>query len=210
MSEPDSKADLIRKLRNGDDEAFAALFSRHREQLRKMLQFRMDRRLQAREDPSDVLQEVYIDALKRIPHFIKKDELSFYVWLRQVAIQCLTDLHRRHFNAEKRDIRQEVSLNNRRNASNSTSMAIQLVAQMASPSQMMMEAELVSQIETALESMDELDREVLAVRHFEDLRNSEVAEVLGISEAAASNRYVRALSRLREVLQRAPGFFEQN
>jgi RNA polymerase sigma-70 factor, ECF subfamily len=75
---------------------------------------------------------------------------------------------------------------------------------------MMMEAELVSQIETALESMDELDREVLAVRHFEDLRNSEVAEVLGISEAAASNRYVRALSRLREVLQRAPGFFEQN
>ena len=208
MSAPASQAELLDKLQMGDRQAFAELFSRHRDQLRKMLQFRMDRRLQAREDPSDILQEIYIDGCQRIPHFIKKPELSFYVWLRQLATQRLIDVHRRHFTAEKRDIRQEVSLNKRRMASNSTSMAIQLVAQMASPSQMVMEAELVRQIEDALETMDELDREVLAIRHFEDLRNSEVAEVLGISEAAASNRYVRALTRLREVLQRAPGFFE--
>ena len=208
MSEPDLQQELLERLRDGDSHAFAELFSRDREKLRKVLLFRMDRRLKSREDPSDILQEIYIDAYQRIPHFLKKPERSFYVWLRQLTIQRLIDVHRRHFSAEKRDLRQEVSFNKRHPVSNSASMAIHLVSQMASPSQMVMEAELIRQIEDALESMEELDREVLAIRHFEDLRNSQVAEVLGISEAAASNRYVRALTRLREVLQRDPEFFK--
>jgi len=204
---PDSALNeiLIARLESGDDHAFADLFAVYRARLKQMLEFRMDRRLRQREDPSDILQEVYIDAHQRMCHYLKKPELSFYVWLRQLTTQRLIDIHRRHLMAEKRDVRQEVSIS-RRSAGTSASIARQLVARLASPSQLAMQVELVAQIEDSLESLDPIDREVLALRHFEELRNSEVAEVLGLKEAAASNRYVRALSRLRDILDDTAGF----
>lgn len=209
MSDSSLNDELVARLETGDDHAFVELFSRYRTRLKRMLEFRMDRRLRGREDASDILQEVYIDAHQRMPHYLKKRELSFYIWLRQLTTQRLIDVHRRHLKAEKRDIKQEVSINRRSTAATSASMAIQLAAQLASPSQVAMQAEMVVQLEVALDEMDEIDREILALRHFEELRNSEVAEVLGIKEAAASNRYVRALSRLRTVLERLPGFLNE-
>jgi RNA polymerase sigma-70 factor (ECF subfamily) len=200
--------ELIARLEAGDDHAFVELFSSYRARLKQMLEFRMDRRLRGREDASDVLQEVYIDAHQRMSHYLKRPELSFYIWLRQLTAQRLIDIHRRHLKAEMRDVKQEVSINRNAGAS-SASMAMQLVAHLASPSQLAVRAEMLAQTEEALESMDAIDREVLALRHFEELRNSEVAEVLGLKEAAASNRYVRALSRLRDVLAKFPGFFDE-
>lgn len=210
MSDSGLNDDLVLRLQAGDDHAFAELFSVYRSRLKQMLEFRMDRRLRGREDASDILQEVYIDAHKRMAHYLKRPELSFYIWLRQLTTQRLFDIHRRHLKAEKRDIKQEVSIDRRRMASTSASMAIQLADHLASPSEVAIKAETVAQIEVTLDQMDPIDREVLALRHFEELRNSEVAEVLGIKEAAASNRYVRAVSRLREALEELPGFFDEN
>ena len=197
------------RLREGDEEAFVDLFARYRGRLKQMLEYRMDHRLRGREDASDVLQEAYIDARMRLPHFMKKPQLSFYIWLRQVTTQRLIDVHRRHLNAEMRDVKQEVSIHRPLATATSMSMASLLVAHWASPSQAAMRDELIAMVESALEKMDPIDREILALRHFEELRNGEVAEVLGLKEAAASNRYVRALSRLRDALEHIPGFFDE-
>jgi RNA polymerase sigma-70 factor (ECF subfamily) len=208
MSEPILIDELLTRVRAGDDHAFVELFAHYRTRLRQLLEFRMDRRLRGRVDASDVLQEVYIDAHQRLHHYLKKPELSFYVWLRQLTTQRLIDIHRRHLMAEMRDVKQEVSINRLGAGATSASMASLLAARLASPSQLVMQAEMIAQIEKALEQMDPIDREVLALRHFEELRNSEVAEVLGLKEAAASNRYVRALTRLRDALEEVPGFFD--
>lgn len=210
MSESVLIEELISRIRAGDDEAFVQLFARYRGRLKQLLEFRMDRRLRGREDASDVLQEVYIDAHQRLQHYLKKPQLSFYVWLRQLTTQRLIDIHRRHLQAEMRDVRQEVSLHRNPVGATSVSMASLLVTHLASPSQLVIRAELITLIEGTLERMDPVDREVLALRHFEELRNSEVAEVLGLKEAAASNRYVRALTRLREALEKVPGFFDES
>jgi RNA polymerase sigma-70 factor (ECF subfamily) len=201
---------LVARLKGGDDEALGELFSLYRERLRRMVEFRMDRRLRGRADASDVLQEAYIDALQRVRHYVDKPEMSFFVWLRQVTMQRLIDVHRCHLDAKMRNAKQEVWI--RRgdpSAVTSASMAAQLVGSLTSPSQRAMRAELVGQVEKALDCMDAIDREVLALRHFEELTNNEIAEVLGLTKAAASNRYVRALSRLRGVLAKVPGFFDE-
>ena len=210
MSDSGFNDELIGRLRSGEEHAFVELFSLHRSRLKRLLEFRMDRRLRGREDASDILQEVYIDAHQRMRHYLKRPKLSFYVWLRQLTTQRLIDVHRRHLKAERRDVKQEVVINRTALTATSASMAVQLASYLASPSQIAMHAELVTQIEKALGEMDEIDREVIALRHFEELRNSEVAEVLGIKDAAASNRYMRALTRLREVLQEIPGFLDES
>lgn len=191
--------DLLQRLHAGDRHAFAAEFDRHRMRLKQMIQFRLDHRLRRRVDASDVLQEVYVDAHQRLRHFLSRENYSFFIWLRHLTEQRLVDVHRQHLAAGKRDVRQEFSLHQKASAT-SASIARHIVAHMASPSQQVMERELMTRIEAGLRSLEQLDQEVLALRHFEELRNGEVAAVLGISEAAASNRYVRALGRLREVL----------
>ncbi len=188
---------------------FAEQFTEHRQRLKQMLQFRIDPRLRTRTDLSDILQESYIEAYRRLDHFKSKPEMSFYVWLRQVTMQRLIDLHRQHLLADKRNARNEVRLTqNNFSAATSAAIAKEFVDRMVSPSQDAIRHEMVEQLEVTLEQMDEIDREILALRHFEELRNGEVAEVLGISEAAASNRYVRALTRLRKDLEKIPDFFD--
>lgn len=190
------------------DQAFAERFTEHRPRLKQMLHFRMDPRLRTRTDLSDILQEAYIDAYRRLSHFENKPGMSFYVWLRQVTMQRLIDLHRRHLLADKRDVRNEVRIGDNEHPATSAVMARRMVDQMVTPSQILIRQEMAEQLEATLEKLDDIDREVLALRHFEDLRNGEVAEVLGISEAAASNRYVRALSRLQKDLAKIPDFFD--
>jgi len=175
-----------------------------------MVALRLDHRLNGRVSPSDVLQEAYIDALKRAPHYFEKPDMPFLGWLRLVVGQRLVDVHRQHLGAQQRDARQEISLDRTAwPAASSVCLAAQLVGELTSPSHAAQRNESLAQLEEALNQMDPLDREVLALRHFEELSNTEVAEVLGIQKAAASKRYVRALARLKDVLATMPGFAEQ-
>jgi RNA polymerase sigma-70 factor (ECF subfamily) len=210
---PGSADPLLDRLRGGDQQALAELFARHRPQLRRMVDLRIDPRLAARVDPSDVLQEAYVDALARYGHYFAKPGGSFYVWLRLIVGQRLIDLHRRHVTAKMRGAGQERAAAaypaGGGAPATSLSLARHLIAQMDSPSQVARQGEALAQVQGALESLDEVDREILTLRHFEELTNNEVAELLGLEKAAASNRYVRALGRLRQALASVPGFFEE-
>lgn len=197
------------QMTSGEQTTFAELFSVHRGRLKQMLSHRIDRRLLVRADLSDILQEVYIEALKRIEHYLKSPETSLYIWLRQIAMQRLIEVHRQHLLAEKRSLRSEVSIAQPNNSlTSSHAWAIELVANQVSPSQIAMRDEMVTRVEHTLDAMDPTDREILALRHFEELKNNEIAELLGLSVAAASNRYVRALKRLREALLNHSDFFD--
>jgi RNA polymerase sigma-70 factor, ECF subfamily len=201
-------APLLEKLRAGEQDALARLFDTYRPQLRRMVELRLDPRLGARVAPSDVLQQAYVDSLSRYEHFFKREGASFYVWLRLVVNQSLVDVHRRHLAAKMRDAGHEAAAP--WTAATSVSLARHLVAQMESPSQIVRKEETLGQVQAALETLDPLDREILTLRHFEELGNNEVAELLGLAKAAASNRYVRALGRLREALAKVPGFFDDD
>jgi RNA polymerase sigma-70 factor, ECF subfamily len=199
--------DLVNRLGRGDQQALADLFAHYGPQLRRMVAFRLDVRLNGRVSTSDVLQESYIDALKRLPHFLAKPEMSIGAWLRWIVGQRLVDVHRQHLGAQNRNANQEIPLDQ---ASwlpvCSPHLANHLVEQLTSPSQAAMRNEKFSYLEEALRRMDDLDREVLALRHFEELSNNEVADLLSINKAAASKRYVRALARLRDILAGMPGY----
>jgi RNA polymerase sigma-70 factor (ECF subfamily) len=201
--------DLLERLKRGDEDALARLFSQHRDRLWRMVSFRMDRRLLGRVDPDDVLQEAYLAAAQRLRHYGADSSPSPFVWLRMIAMQTLTDVYRHHLGAQMRDADREVALHGRDNPpTTSASLAALLVGRFTSPSQAAARAETLDQVERAIAAMEPLDQEVLALRHFEELTNSEVAEVLGIQQKAASIRYVRAIRRLKTVLSELPGFFE--
>jgi len=204
---PDDSTD--ERLRSGGEAALAELFSQHRERLWRMVNFRLDRRLIGRVDADDVLQETYLDAAQRLHHYLEDPSMSFFVWLRLVAKQTLIDTHRRHLGAQMRDANREVSMHvEGYSQATSVSLAARLLGSFTSPSQVAVKDETVKQLEAAIENMDPIDQEVLALRHFEELTNSEVAEVLGIQQKAASIRYVRAVARLKDVLAKIPGFLE--
>jgi RNA polymerase sigma-70 factor (ECF subfamily) len=202
--------DLLRRAAAGDQAALAALWERHRGRLRQMVRLRLDRRLQGRVDPSDVLQEAYLDLAARLPDYARDRPMPIYLWLRLVTSQRLAQVHRQHLAAAMRDAGREVSLY--RGAlpqASSTSLAAQLLGRLTTASQATVRAERQVQLQEALNGMDPLDREILALRHFEGLTNGESAQVLGLSKTAANNRYIRALGRLRDLLERVPGFFDQ-
>ncbi len=199
---------VLSRLKNGDDEALAGLFSQHRERLWRMVHFRLDRRLQGRVDTEDILQEAYLATAKRVHHFAEESSTSFFVWLRMIVMQTLIDVHRRHLGAQMRDAGREVAIRGcRYSQTTSVSMVARLVGHLTSPSQAVLRAEVSEHLEAALETLDPIDREVLALRHFEELTNSEVAEVLDIQQKTASIRYVRAIKRLKGILSQMPSFF---
>jgi RNA polymerase sigma-70 factor, ECF subfamily len=197
--------DLVRRAKAGDERALAALFTRNCERLKRMVRLRLDRRLSGRVDASDVLQEAYLEAHKRLADYSEK-EMPFFLWLRLVTGQKLTDVHRQHLGAKMRDAGLEVSLyQGALPQASSVSLAAQLLGRLTSPSVAAVRAEMQLKLQEALNGMDPLDREVLALRHFEELSNSEVAAVLGLTKTAASNRYLRALKRLKAILATLPG-----
>ena len=200
MSADASLADAyLTQLRAGRREVLGLLFEHYRERLWRMLYLRMDARLTSRLSPEDVLQEAYLEAARRLPDYLAQAEVPFYVWLRFLTLQRLAQLQRHHLGAARRDVGREQSLHALASPS-ADSLAGQLVGHLTSPSQAAIRGEWHEQLRNALESMDPLDREVLALRHFEDMSNAEVAQALGLHKDAASKRYVRALVRLREIL----------
>jgi RNA polymerase sigma-70 factor, ECF subfamily len=198
--------DLEARLRDGDAAAAAEFFQQHRDRLKRMVRLRLDRRLQGRLDASDVLQEAFLDVQKKAAGLANKPEMSAYLWLRLVTAERLLILHRHHLGAQMRDAGQEVSLRGGGLPNASThSLANLLLGRLTSPTQAAVRAERQLRLQAALDGMDPVDREILALRHFEDLSNTEAAAVLGLSKPAACNRYVRALKRLKEILSSLPG-----
>jgi RNA polymerase sigma-70 factor (ECF subfamily) len=198
--------DLLARAGAGDSQALGDLFGRHRDRLRRMVQLRIDRRLQGRLDPSDVLQEAFLEFSRALADYLRSPSMPLYLWLRCLTGRKLQALHRRHLGTRMRAAGREVALDlGTVPQATSESLAAQLLGRFTTPSQAALKAELRARIQDALGGMEPLDREVLALRHFEQLSNSEVAHVLEISEAAASNRYVRALKRLKKTLSDAAG-----
>jgi RNA polymerase sigma-70 factor (ECF subfamily) len=173
-----------------------------------MVNFRLDRRLLGRVDPDDVLQDGYLAAAQRIQHYANVTSMSPFVWLRLIVSQTLIDVHRHHLGAQQRDAGREVAIQAGGSPTTSASLAIHLIDGLTSPSQAAQRAEAIFQVEKAIGDMDAIDQEVLALRHFEELTNSEVAEVLGIQRKAASIRYFRAIRRLKTILAGVPGFMD--
>jgi RNA polymerase sigma-70 factor (ECF subfamily) len=198
---------LLGRAAGGDEDALGELFSRYRDRLKRMVRLRLNRRLQGRVDDSDIIQEACLDVARRLPEYVADPQLPFYLWLRHMTGLKLTEIHRRHLGTQMRGAEREVSLHRGGlPEANSVSLAAQLLGTVTSPSQAAVKAETRIQVQQALNSMDAIDREVLALKHFEQLSISEIAQVLGMSKAGAGSRYLRAIKRLKEILSRIPGF----
>lgn len=205
-NEPSETRRLLRNAEAGDEQAWGVLFARHRDRLKRMVAIRLDRRLQGRIDPSDIIQEAYLEASTHLASYLRQPDVPFFLWLRGVTGNKLLELHRRHLGTQMRDAGREVSLyHGTLPETSSAALAAQLLGHATRPSEAAIRAELKIRLQEALNSMDPLDREVLALRHFEQLSTNETAKVLGISAAAAGKRYVRALKRLKEILDVLPG-----
>ena len=196
----------IARLRREGDAALANLFAEHRGRLRRMVEMRLDNRVTGRVDPSDVLQEAYLDASKQLQGYLASVPMPPFLWLRFLTGQRLMATHRHHLGAQMRDAKLEVPLDGpARPLVYSESLSHHLAGRLTTPSRAVARMELQAQLQEVLEGMEPLDREILALRHFEELSNNEVAQELGISKAAASNRYMRALVRLGKLLADVSG-----
>ena len=206
---PSEVTHLIERLRAGDRKALAEVFERDRDRLRRMIELRMDPRLRARVDTSDVLQEAYLDLARDLDAYRAGPNLPPLLWMRLHVGRRLTTLHRQHLGTRMRDAGLEVSLY--REAlpqASSAALASMLLGRQTSPTQAARRAERLLRVQEALNTLDPIDREVLALRHFEQLDRAETAEVLGISPEACAKRHFRALKRLKEVLAAMPGGYE--
>jgi RNA polymerase sigma-70 factor, ECF subfamily len=203
-------SDDFRRLMNavlaGDGDALASLFSNYRERLRRMVELRMDARLRGRVSASDILQEAYIGALQRLPHYQASTDVPIFVWLRSVTMQRLIDAHRRHVGGRMRDAGREIRLGEVEAIEAGPGHIAELFANTTSPSLAARRGEIMVLVRDALEQLDPIDREVLVLRHFEQMSNLEAAASLSIKPAAASKRYVRAVERLRSILEQVPEF----
>jgi RNA polymerase sigma-70 factor (ECF subfamily) len=188
-----------------DPSAVDRLLARHREPLRRMIAGRLDRSVVRREDASDVVQGVLLEASRRLSEYLRDPALPFQIWLRQIARDRLIDVHRRHRRALRRSVDRERPMTAPAFLDRSSlDLAMELRDQRATPSAEAIRRELVERFRLALEGLGPDDREILILRHFEHLSNSETASALGLSEAAAGMRYLRALRRIRVVLDTPP------
>lgn len=200
---------MLDAARAGDQNALGTLVERHRPRLERMVGLRLDRRLQSRVDPADVVQETYLAVRSKFGQHFGNSNLPFFLWLRLELNQKLTDVHRFHLATQMRDAGQEVSLHRGPTPQvTSVSLAERLLGKLTTASHAAIRVELTLRVQEALNGMDPLDREVLVLRHFEELSNSETARVLDIKPSAAVNRYVRALKRLKDVFEGMPGGVE--
>jgi RNA polymerase sigma-70 factor (ECF subfamily) len=197
----DDVDDRVRLAAQGNAESWEALMAETRQRLRRMVSFRLDQRLQGRVDPSDVIQDAYLEAWRDLEHYVRVPSIPFFLWLRGIAGNKLREIHRHHLGTQMRDARREISIaGGALSETTTTALAAGLLGNLPRASEEAIRLELGLRLQEALNTMDPIDREVLALRHFEQLSPVETAEVLGIKEKAAGMRYVRALRRLKEIL----------
>ena len=194
---------LEQRLNAGDTTALGELFTIHRPRIWQIIHFRLSDKIRGRVDPDDVVQEVYLEAEKRLRHYFEGEFPTLFLWLRLVAGQTLNKIHRTHLGTESRSVLRENETPEKSLWGNtSLCLSQRFITHLTTPSQVAIKGELIAEVRAALDNMSEIDREVLALRHFEELTNQEVAIALGIQPKAASIRYMRALERLRGVLER--------
>ena len=201
---PDSERtrELLSAARDGDQDAVEGLMDRHRDALRKLVDHRMDRAIGRRVDASDVVQDVLLEASNRLGKYLDQPPRPFHLWLRQLARDRLIDMHRRHRKAQRRSVDRERPLAARAHADQSSmDLAARLADAELTPAAASIRRELQLRFHEAIEDLVEDDREILLMRHFEQLTNSETAEALGLSPAAAGMRHLRALRRLKGQLE---------
>lgn len=193
---------LLKLAASGDSDALGRLLESHRQRLERIVRVRLDHRVQSRMNASDVIQETCIEAGERLREYLENPEVPFFVWLRYLAHQRLQLLHRHHLGRQIRDANRERSIDQQDSEDQLGTgvIAAQLVARISSASGILQREELSQRLRELLDQMDPVDREILVLRHFEQLTNAECAQILSLSTTAASNRYVRALERLRAVI----------
>ncbi|MBT5018601.1 MAG: sigma-70 family RNA polymerase sigma factor [Planctomicrobium sp.] len=196
--------ELVRAVAAGDENAVNDLMNRHRDALRRLVHFRLDRKISGRVDASDVVQDVLIEANRRLKDYVADPSMPFHLWVRQLAKDRMIDLHRRH-HAQKRSVDREQPLQGRKFGDRSSlDLAAQLSDQELTPAAATIRKELEERFLEALDQLDESEREIVVMRHVEHLGNGEVAEALDLSPAAAGMRYLRAIRRLKSVLTDPP------
>ncbi len=205
----DTTLEMLKQAAAGDAAGWERLLGRYHDRLRRMIAVRLDPRLQGRFDPSDVLQETYVDALARLPEYLRDARMPFFLWIRYLTAHRLGRIHRAHLGRRMRDAGREVSLyRGAMPEASSAALAAQLLGKECRPSEVAVHAERQLRLQEGLNRMDPVDREVLSLRHFERLTRAEAAQVLDISAAATAKRYFRALERLRQILALLPGGLE--
>jgi RNA polymerase sigma-70 factor, ECF subfamily len=205
MGQADATLELLQRAAAGDHESWEKLLTLHAERLRAMVTVRLDPRLYRRLDAEDVLQEAFIEAATRLPEYLQSPRMPFFLWLRFLVGQKLIQLQRHHLGARKRDARCEIVLiHGSMPAASSVALAARLLGRDTRASEVALRAERQHRLQSALNTMDQIDREVLVLRHFEQLSNAECAQVLGLTQSAATKRYLRALKRLKEILIALP------
>jgi RNA polymerase sigma-70 factor (ECF subfamily) len=187
---------LLQQLQAGDRGALDRLLHRHRSYLLRVVELRMDHKLRGRLDPSDVVQEAQLEAACRIQEYLQREPMPFHIWLRKMAYERLLRLRRQHVEADCRSVDNEIPLPD----GSSAMLARKILSREPSPSQQAVEQELARRLRQAMAALTENDREILLLRNFEGLTNSEAAQILDLEPAAASKRYGRALLRLRQLL----------
>ena len=196
----DDTSTLLRHARDGDDAARQELLGRYRGRLERMVSVRMDRRLAARFDPSDVVQEALLAAHQKLPEYLEERPIAFYPWLRQLAWEHLVKLQLQHFHAKKRSVKREERGLLHLPDHSAMALASRLVAGEASPSAHLAGKEMLARVHDALAELSPQDREILVLRQLEHLSIREIAEVLKITEGAVKVRRLRALARLQDLL----------
>lgn len=192
--------ELLRQAGGGDQRAVAQLLDRHRPKLCQMVAVRIDPRLAARVDPSDVVQEALAEAWQKLPDYLRDRPLPFYPWLRRLAWQRLVDLYRQHIQAQKRSLTQEQPMDMAMSDRSAMQLADRLAASQSTPSRQMLRRELRQQVRDALDRLPANDRELLVLMYLEQLSTAEVSAVLDVSEKAVTMRHLRALDKLRRLL----------
>lgn len=199
---PDSEQtdELLAQAKGGDEEAVNRLLDRHRDAVRRMIDLRMDQVIKRRVDASDIVQEVMIEANRRLRDYLANPVMPFHLWLRQMAKDRLIDAHRRHRQTSRRSMDREQPLIAASNSQSSLDLTAQLRDAQPTPAAAAAWGELQRRFQTACEQLDDHDQEIVVMRHFEHLSNAEAAAALDLSAQAASMRYLRAMRRLRTLM----------
>jgi RNA polymerase sigma-70 factor (ECF subfamily) len=211
MNEGESSGtdDDLQRLREAGPGALAALYARYRERLRRMVDLRLDARLRSRLDASDILQEAFLDVTRDLPAYLDRPDIPPFLWMRIHVGRRLSLAHRRHLGTRARDAGLEIALNHQAiPGASSVGLALMLLGRDTSPSRAAQRAERVVLVQEALNGLEPIDREILALRHFEQLSRAEAAAALGIDPATGAKRYFRALTRLKAVLAMLPDGLE--
>lgn len=194
-------AALLEQVKIGDDQARDTLLELYRERLRRMVASRMDRRLRSRVDASDIVQDATMEAADRLPDYLADPKMDFYVWLRWITRDRLIDIHREHLGTLKRHAGRDASLDAPCGDQSTGALADALLADLTSPSNVAEREQNREIVRQAITELDETDREILLLRHFEHLTTNQAAAVLGLSRSGASKRHVLALRQLRTMLK---------